>query len=71
MTLPSSSLISTNDIHNSRLTLEQVTIEYIGEYTCTGENEGGEMSDMIIVDVYGKYFIYACLLLKYDLLRTF
>ena len=46
MTLPSASLVSNDDIHNSTLTLEQVTL---GEYTCTGENEGGEMSDMIIV----------------------
>ena len=54
MTLPSTSLVSNNDIHNSTLTLEQVTLEYIGEYTCTAENEGGEISDMIIVDVDGK-----------------
>ena len=57
MTLPSTSLVSNNDIHNSTLTLEQVTMEYSGEYTCTGENEGGEMSDMIIVNVYGKEII--------------
>ena len=57
MTLPSTSLVSNNDIHNSTLTLEQVTMEYIGEYTCTGENEGGEMSDMIIVDVDGMEII--------------
>ena len=55
VTLPSTSLVSNNDIHHiSNLTLEQVTLEYIGEYTCTAENEGGEMSDMINVTVYGK-----------------
>ena len=54
VTLPSTSLVSNNDIHISNLTLEQVTLEYIGEYTCTAENEGGEMSDMINVTVYGK-----------------
>ena len=54
MTLPSSSLISNDDIHTRNITLKQVTLEYIGEYTCTAENEGGEMSDMIIVDVDGK-----------------
>ena len=59
MTLPSTSLISNNDIHNSTLTLEQVTMGNSGEYTCTGVNEGGEMSDMIIiiVDVDGKEII--------------
>ena len=55
VTLPSTSLVSNDDIHISNLTLEQVTLEYIGEYTCTAENEGGEMSDMIRVDVYGKH----------------
>ena len=54
MTLPSTSLVSNNDIHNSTLTLEQVTMEYSGKYTCTAENEWGEMSDMIVVDVDGK-----------------
>ena len=54
VTLPSTSLVSNNDIHISILTLEQVTLEYIGEYNCTAENEEGEMSDMIYVDVYGK-----------------
>ena len=54
VTLLSTSLVSNNDIHISNLTLEQVTLEYIGEYTCTAENEGGEMSDMINVTVYGK-----------------
>ena len=55
VTLPSTSLVSNDDIHISNLTLEQVTLEYIGEYTCTAENEGGEMRDMIRVDVYGKH----------------
>ena len=55
VSLPSTSLVSNNDIHTSTLTLEQVTLEYIGDYTCTAENEGGEMSDMIRVDVYGKH----------------
>ena len=54
VTPPSTSLVSNNDIHISNLTLEQVTLEYIGEYTCTAENEGGEMSDMINFTVYGK-----------------
>ena len=54
VTLPSTSLVSNDDIHISNLTLEQVTLEYIGEYTCTAENEGGEMSDRINVTVYGK-----------------
>ena len=56
VTLPSTSLFSSNenDVHNSVLTLEQVTLEYIGEYTCTAENEGGEMSYMINIDVFGK-----------------
>ena len=54
VTLPSTSLVSNYDIHISNLTLEQVTLEYIGEYTCTAENEGGEMSHMINVTVYGK-----------------
>ena len=54
--LTSTSLVSNNDnnIHNSILILEQVTLEYIGEYTCTAENVGGGMSDMINVIVYGK-----------------
>ena len=55
VTLPFTSLVSNVDIHISNLTLEQVTLEYIGEYTCTAENEGGEISDGIRVDVYGKY----------------
>ena len=54
VTLPSTSLVSNNDIHISNLTLEQVTLKYIGQYTCTAENEGGEMNDMIRVVVYGK-----------------
>ena len=56
VTLPSSSLVSNadNSIYTSILTLEQVTLEYIGEYTCTAENEGGERSDKINVTVYGK-----------------
>ena len=53
--LPPPSLVSNEDIHTSALTLEQVTLEYIGEYNCTADNEGGEMTDMIRVDVYGKY----------------
>ena len=60
VTLLSTSLVSNNDIHTSvltleQVTLEQVTLEYIEEYTCTAENEGGEMSDMINVTVYGEY----------------
>ena len=30
-----------------------MTLEYIGEYTCTAANEGGKMSDGINVNVYG------------------
>ena len=66
VTLPSPSLVSNNDIHTSTLTLEQVTLEYIGEYTCTAVNEGGERSDMINVTLYGKemsvsiHLSYAC-----------
>ena len=59
--LTSTSLVSNNDnnVHNSILILEQVTLEYIGEYTCTAENVGGGMSDMINVIVYGKdVYIY-------------
>ena len=56
VTLPSTLLFSSNDndVHNTSLSLEQVTLEYIGEYTCTAENEGGKMSYMINVDVFGK-----------------
>ena len=56
VTLPSTFLVSSNDnnVHTSTPLLEQVTLEYIGEYTCTAENEGGEMSDVINVTVYGK-----------------
>ena len=43
-----------NNVYTSTLILEQVTLQYSEEYTCTAENEGGEMSDMINVDVYGK-----------------
>ena len=54
--LPSASLISNHDnnIYTSTLTLEQVTLEYGEEYTCTAENEGGEISETINVDVYSK-----------------
>ena len=54
VTLPSTTLVSNNDIHTSTLILEQVTSEYIGEYTCTAENEAGERSDTINVTLYGK-----------------
>ena len=54
VSLPSTSIVSNDDIYTSILTLEQITLEYIGEYTCTAENQGGEMSDIIRVDVYGK-----------------
>ena len=63
--LTSTSLVSNDDIHTSILTLEQVTLEYIGEYTCTAVNEGGEISDMINVNVYGKNMsvsIHLCLI---------
>ena len=54
--LPSTSLISNidNSIHTSTLSLEQVTLEYGEEYTCTAENERGEISETINVDVYSK-----------------
>ena len=52
--LPSTSHVSNNDIHTTTLTLEQVTLEYIGEYTCSAVNEGGERNHMINVNVYGK-----------------
>ena len=66
VTLPSTSLNSSNDMHTSILTLEQVTLEYIGVYTCTAVNEGGEMSDMININVYGKnmslsIYMYVCI----------
>ena len=66
VSLPSTSLVSSNDIHTSNLTLKQVTLKYIGEYTCTAVNEGGEMSDMININVYGKnmslsIYLYVCL----------
>ena len=35
-----------------------MTLNYTGEYTCTAENEGGEISDMINVNVYGKECVY-------------
>ena len=54
VTLTSTSLVSNEDMYTSILTLKQVTLEYIGEYTCIAVNEGGEISDMISVDVYGK-----------------
>ena len=54
VTLSSTSLVSNENIYNSTLKLEQVTLEYIGEYTCTAENEGGEISDTITVNVYGE-----------------
>ena len=54
VTLPSTSLVSSNDIHTSILTLEQVTPEYTGEYTCTAVNEGGERRDTISITLYGK-----------------
>ena len=67
VTLPSTSLFNSNDndVHNSALTLEQVTMEYSEEYTCTAENEGGEISDVINVHVFGKtylcVYLYTCL----------
>ena len=58
VTLSSTLLLTSEDIHYSTITLEKVTLEYIGEYACTAENEGGEISDMINVDVYGKECVY-------------
>ena len=68
VTLPSTSLVSSNDIHTSILTLEQVTLDYIREYTCTAVNEGGEMSDVININVYGKAFIHLCLCILFGYL---
>ena len=53
------SLVTTNytNMYTRILTLEQVTLEYIGKYTCTAENEGGEISDTINFTVYGKEII--------------
>ena len=67
VTLPSTSLISNTDnsIHTSALLLEQVTLEYGEEYSCTAENEGGDISDTLNVDVYGKYmYIYSIVYLS-------
>ena len=57
VTLPSTSLVSNNNIHNHTLILEQVTLEYIGKYTCTAENGGRAISAVINITVYGKEFI--------------
>ena len=57
MTLTSLVSNKDNNIHSSTLILEQVTLEYIGEYTCTAENKGGQISDTINVDIYGKEII--------------
>ena len=54
VTLTSTSLFSNENIHTVNITLEQVILEYSGEYTCTAKNEGGEISDMINVNVFGK-----------------
>ena len=53
------SLVSTNytNIYTRILTLEQVTMEYIGKYTCTAENGGGAISAVIHITVYGKEII--------------
>ena len=53
------SLVSTNytNIYTRILTLEQVTLEYIGKYTCTAENEEGEISNTINFTVHGKEII--------------
>ena len=57
--LPSTSLVSSNDdIHTSTLKFKQVTLEYIGEYTCTAEHRGGEISVTFRLDVFGKVSIY-------------
>ena len=58
VTLPSPSLVSSNGIYTSILTLDQVTLEYIGEFTCTAVNEGGETSDVIKINVYGKKLMH-------------
>ena len=55
--LPFTSLVGSNEgFYTSNITLEQVTLEYSGEYICTAKNLGGEMSDVINVDVFGKKF---------------
>ena len=60
VTLPSTPLVSNNDntIHYSNLTLEQVTLEYSGEYTCATQIEGEEISDMINIDVFKDIYDY-------------
>ena len=59
VTLPSNSLVNNkdNNIHNSTLILQQVTMEYIGKYTCTAENGEGAISAVINITVYGKEII--------------
>ena len=54
--LPPTAFVSKDDnsIYTRILRLEQVTLEYIGEYTCTAENVGGDTCDTINVTVYGK-----------------
>ena len=56
VTLPSTSIVSNNDnsIHNSTLTLEQVTLDNMGEYLCNAKNEGGKTSAVLNITVYGK-----------------
>ena len=49
-----SSLSSNEDIHTSHILLQPVILKYSGKYTCSAENEGGEMSDTININVYGK-----------------
>ena len=54
--LPSTAFVSKDDnsIYTRILRLEQVTLEYIGEYSCNAENEGGEISAALNLTVYGE-----------------
>ena len=65
VTLSSTLPLRIGNIFHSAVTLENITLNYIGEYTCTAENEGGEISDMINVNVYGKECVYFKLSLLY------
>ena len=61
--LPFTSLVGSNEgIYTSNITLEQMTLDYSGEYICTAKNLGGETSDVINVDVFGKNICVSILL---------
>ena len=56
MILPSTSFVSKDDnsIYTRILTLDLVTLEYTGEYSCNAKNEGGEISAALNLTVYGE-----------------